>query len=101
MQIERDDAYIETKASVYTAVISYITSILSYMLNFLPYFTKPTHTTHTTLKKYTTKQIKQSWRCDMHPVYSRDGQYMAVNVRSTGGDRQVAIMRTPITARGI
>ena len=98
MQVERDDAYIETKASVYN-VISRITSILSYMLNFLPYFTKPrpTHTAHTTLKKYTTKQFKQSWRCDMHPVYSRDGQYMAVNVRSTGGDRQVAIARMPVT----
>lgn len=36
-------------------------------------------------------QIARSWRCDLHPAWSRDYQWVAVNARSSGGNRQVVI----------
>jgi len=31
------------------------------------------------------------WRCDPHPAWSRDGRWLAINVRSNGGMRQVMV----------
>ena len=33
-----------------------------------------------------------SWRCDMHPAFSRDYQWVAINGRPGGGERQVVVM---------
>lgn len=31
------------------------------------------------------------WRCDMHPAFSRDGRWMAINARTDGHQRHVVI----------
>jgi hypothetical protein len=34
----------------------------------------------------------KSWRCDLHPAWSRDFLHVAINGRPTGGERQVLLM---------
>mmetsp|Transcript_31868 Transcript_31868/g.53270 ORF Transcript_31868/g.53270 Transcript_31868/m.53270 type:complete len:348 (+) Transcript_31868:662-1705(+) len=36
--------------------------------------------------------MDRSWRCDMHPAWSRDFQWVAVNGRPQGGGRQVVVV---------
>lgn len=34
----------------------------------------------------------KSWRCDLHPAWSRDYQWVAINGRPGGGERQVLLV---------
>lgn len=34
----------------------------------------------------------RAWRCDLHPAWSRDGQWVTVNGRAFGGTRQVVLI---------
>lgn len=45
--------------------------------------------THAPVSKY--DKLARSWRCDMHPAWSRDHQWVAVNARAKGGNRQVLV----------
>jgi hypothetical protein len=38
------------------------------------------------------KKSDRVWRCDMHPAYSRDGQWVVVNGRPGGKNRQVVLI---------
>ena len=35
----------------------------------------------------------KSWRCDLHPAWSRDFRRIAINGRPAGGDRQVLVLQ--------
>ncbi len=34
---------------------------------------------------------ERTWRCDVHPAWSRDFKWLALNVRINGNTRQVVI----------
>ena len=36
--------------------------------------------------------VDKAWRCDLHPAWSRDHQWITINGRPSGGDRQVVLV---------
>jgi hypothetical protein len=45
------------------------------------------------LTKITDKKMDLSWRCDMHPAFSRDYQWLIINGRPDGQNRQLMLLK--------
>ena len=42
-------------------------------------------------RKKSKDRVLTSWRCDVHPAWSRDYQWVALNSRANNGNRQVLV----------
>ncbi len=44
------------------------------------------------LSGMTRRPVDRAWRCDLHPAWSRDFEWVVINGRPTGGNRQVILL---------